>query len=192
MCFYTLSSPKAALSKLLSMPPHPGAGSRYLSHLPVSHLQDTPALNLSSLPPAELNNNQKYPVISSASPVICLMLARSGTACLCQDQKSHGSHVMSAYINTHHSPCLPSLACCRQEMRLRPPGAFFLPLARLLPFGSALVEGTGTSSPSRQLSGSWTPLHTQGRSKVDHGPPRDIGPRGLYITARHPLTLTLG
>lgn len=135
------------------------------------------ALDSSSLPPTKLNNNQKYPVISSASPVICLMLATSGTVCLCQDQKSHGSHVMSAYIKPPALSLPPPLSALLQRGRihllhLHPPVAFFLPLAHRLPFGGVLVEGAVRASPSRQLRASRTLLHTELESRVEHCGPQ--------------------
>lgn len=141
------------------------------------------ALDLSSLPPVELNN-QKYPVISSASPVICLMLATSGTVCLCQDQKSHSSHVMSAYIKP--PPLSPCWLATEGETRLCPPAAFFLPLACLLPFGGALVEGAGRDQPRQAAEGlpdppphragaePWDKAKSKRCSQVDHRPLRAL------------------
>lgn len=150
---------------------------------------------MSSLPPAEFNNNQKYPVISSASPVICLMLATSGTVCLCQDQKSHSSHVMSAYINP--PPPSPCWLAAEGETRLCPPAAFFLPLACLLPFGGAPAEGAGRDQPRQAAEGLLDPP----RHRVEPNPgtrqrARDAarwttGHRGLCIAARHHPALTL-
>lgn len=116
------------------------------------------ALNSSSLPPIKLKNSQKYLVISYASPVICLMLAARETVCICQDQKHHSGHVMSAFVNPVSLSPLPPLSRLLQRGRcvfvfLQPS---FSP-GTSLPFAGTLVERTGRASTSRQQNGFWTP-----------------------------------
>lgn len=137
------------------------------------------ALDLSSLPPAELNNNQKYPVISSASPVICLMLATSGTVCLCQDQKSHSSHVMSAYINPPLSPCWLAAEGRHVFVLLQPSSSPWHVSCHLeVPW----LKGQGGTSPGRQLRGSWTLLRTEWSRTLGQGKEQEMQQGGPQAT----------
>lgn len=116
------------------------------------------ALNSSSLPPIKLKNSQKYLVISYASPVICLMPATRETVCICQDQKHHSGHVMSAFVNPSLSPlCLPSPDCYRGADACSFSCSLPSPLAHLCYLEVPWLKGQGEPAPAGSRMGSGPP-----------------------------------